>query len=301
MTHPLKRNLTWMARMTLAADAGGEPGQEAAPAEPASAASKAGDAGAGDGGGGAPAGPTRPEWFPERLWDDGSAYQTKDGALDYDALGTALKADRDHNKGKVFKRKDDLSREVREEVEQERLNARPESPDKYALQVPEGVLPEELQLQLDENDPIVTEARQYAHDLGLSQEQFDGLMGLYAKAQLQNLPDTQAEAEKLGENADKRLERVESWMSQHLSDSARQTIADQFVSAGLVEVLEEVMELSGEPQFIQTEDGGYQEDITLDDIRKLQASEEYRRGDATTVKKVREGYRKLTTRRAQGR
>jgi len=245
-------------------------------------------------------GPQKPDWMPDKLWGDGTQFLSEDGQLDSEAMGKALAESYKQAENKIFTRKDDLRKEVQEELQQEMRANVPESPDRYEPQVPEGVLPEGSDVQIDDNDPLLQQFKQTAHDIGLSNEQFNQLFQTYLQAQVANLPDVNSEVQKLGDYGPQRLERVERWMQSHLSDQAQQKMQNLAVDADTVTLFEEMMELSGEPKFQTTQQGEVQEEITMDDLKKIQASEEYRRGDKAVVQKVRNGYQKLAQQRARG-
>lgn len=302
---PHIRNLTWMARLTLAAETGGD----------GEAPAGGGDGGEAGGGGSsqdgktAPAEPPKvekPEGVPSSIWGDGSQF-VKDGEIDKDGLLQALSDGYRHQKGKVFTRKDDLAKQVREELEAEYKGPRegvPESPDKYEFKISDELaeqLPEHIAVNLDENDPMVGWFRQTAHEYGLSQDKFQELLDNYVASSLANMPDFDQEMAKLGDYADQRLERVEGFVEKHLSDGAQQTLRSMAVRADTIQLFEEFMQLAGEPAFAMGEDGAVQETISREDIQKLMASEEYRRGDPATVRKVRNGFQKLSNAQAQGR
>jgi len=247
-----------------------------------------------------PEAPTKPDWMPDKLWGDGSQFLTQDGSLDTEAMGKALSESYRQAENKIFTRKDDLKKEVAQEIEQERRANVPESPDRYQPNVPEGVLPENAEVQIDDNDPILQEFKQTAHDIGLTQDQFDSLFQTYLKAQTQALPDVNKEIERLGDHGPQRLDRVERWMQSHLSESGQQKMQQLAVDADTVALFEEVMELAGEPKFQTTQDGEVVEETSMEELKRLQGTEEYRRGDPATVRKVRAGYQKLAQQRARG-
>ncbi len=244
--------------------------------------------------------PTKPDWMPDKLFGDGSQFMGEDGSLDYEGMGKALSESYRQAENKIFTRKDDLKKEVAQELQQEQRANVPESPDRYQPDVPQDILPEGSEVNIDDNDPILQEFKQKAHDVGLSNEQFNELFQTYVKAQVQSLPDVEQEVQRLGDYGPQRVERVERWMQTHLSENAQQQMQTLAVNADTVALFEEMMELSGEPKFQTTQDGEVQEGVTMDDLKKLQASEEYRRGDKAVVQKVRNGYQKLAQQRARG-
>jgi hypothetical protein len=107
-----------------------------------------------------------------------------------------------------------------------RRAAVPADPSQYKIEAKDVVLPPGMDWRFNEADPALAAARTWAHSVGLTQDQFAGLLGQYAsmeaakEATFQNA--MKGELEKLGANATLRVTRfrrgsmalsVENWQS----------------------------------------------------------------------------------------
>jgi hypothetical protein len=126
--------------------------------------------------------PARPDDVPEKFWD------SEKGAVRTDLV---LKSYGDLEKkltgGKGL---DALTEEIKTGLEAERLKSRPEKPDGYKLQVPEGAVPEGVQFDFDDKHPLVGWWRERAHAMGLSQADFDAGVAQYIQGEVGKLQAT---------------------------------------------------------------------------------------------------------------
>jgi hypothetical protein len=102
-------------------------------------------------------------------------------------------------------------------AEDSRKLALPQKADDYKLALPkEFKAPEGVEFKLDETDPLFSQAREWAHKNGLSQDQFESGMALLAAskvgdaAMLKTARD--AEVGKLGVNGPARIDAITTWM-----------------------------------------------------------------------------------------
>ena len=145
-----------------------------------------------------------------------------------------------------YQRKDDLREQVIDEINQEAMKDAPASPADYEVnfEAPEG-----LEYTVDENDPLLGWFQGKAHEYGLSQSEFDGLINEYAQADLQRGPDWNVESETLGEYAEDRLNRVDGWARTSLTQEAYDVFANIPASANMVHLLEDGAEWSAPVQY----------------------------------------------------
>ena len=193
-----------------------------------------------------------------------------------------------------YTRKEDLRNQIVGELNDEATTNAPISPADYELnfEAPEGI-----EYSVNDDDPMVDWFRQTAHGYGLSQDEFDGLMNEYLQVDAQRGPNWTVESEQLGEYADKRLERVDGWASQNLSEQAYNVFANVPASAGMVELFEELMELNGQPQFNMVSNSEFQEQLSLDDLRSMQNDPKYwKEKDPAYIAKVRQGFAQYSRR-----
>lgn len=225
--------------------------------------------------------PSIPEGFPEKF--------LRDGQPDYNEL---TKAYAEATK-RLSTRTDDLFKQEREKWEQERYAARPEAADKY-----EVGLPEELQnqgLAIDENSPLMQWYRETAFNNGWSQDQFVEGVNAFIDYQLSMAPNVEAEMQRLGENAQDRVQAVELYLKSNLSEEQFDAVQKVAVSADVVEALETLI---GKQNLatVKTEGAESSEGITVQKLREMQNDPRYydpSKRDPSFVRQVEEGYAKL--------
>lgn len=219
----------------------------------------------------------RPDWLPEKF------DRPEELANSYGELERAF-----------YSRKEDLRNQIVGELNEEAQGNAPISPADYELSIES---PDGLELTISDDDPMVDWFRSTAHGYGLSQEEFNGLIGEYAQIDAQRGPNWNVESEKLGEYADKRLERVDGWASNNLSESAYSVFASVPASSDMVQLFEELMELNGQPQFNMTSDSEFQEQLSIDDLRTMQNDPKYwKEKDQAFIAKVRQGFAQYSRR-----
>ncbi len=229
----------------------------------------------------------KPDHVPDKFWaDDGVNFQ---------AWGESTK----ELEGKLRTRKDDLTKQVREEFEAERLANRPESADLYEARIPDSVqLPEGVEWEFSDDDPMLGWWRTFAHDNGMDQEGFDKGIEMYVQGQLANMPNPDSEIKALGEYGADRALRVANWANQNLSEDAYKALDGTINTAIGVAAMEEIMEKMGElkfsPELHTSESAG----ITLDDLQTMQKDPRYwnmNKRDPAFVQKVNDGFKRLVS------
>jgi hypothetical protein len=213
----------------------------------------------------------RPDWLPEKF------DRPEELANSYSELERAF-----------YSRKEDLRNQIVNELNSEAVSSAPISPADYDVNInsPEGV-----DISIAEDDPMLDWFRNTAHNYGLSQDEFNGLINEWAVMDQSRGPDWNVESEALGEHAERRLERVDSWANTNLSDSAYEAFANVPASSGMVQLFEELMELNGQPKFNMVSESDFQERLSLDDLRSMQNDPKYwKEKDPAFIAKVRQGF-----------
>jgi len=225
--------------------------------------------------------PDRPDWLPEKF------ERPEELAISYGEL-----------ERKFYQRKDDLKTEIVSELNEEAMSAAPISPGDYEIKIES---PEGLEVTVDENSPMVGWFRDKAHEYGLSQEEFTSLMNEYAVVDATRGPDWNVESEILGEHAEQRLDRVDNFMEQNLSEESYAVFANVPASAGMVQLCEEIMELNGQPKFNMVSETEFQENLTIHDLREMQKDPRYsgsqKERDPAFINKVGAGFAQLAKRK----
>jgi hypothetical protein len=171
----------------------------------------------------------KPEFVQDKFWDaDRKEVNLENLASSYNAL-----------EKKLGSRTEDLSKQVRQDLEQERLG---KVPEEYNLNVPE--LPENVDVSVSEDMEIVQWWKDTAKQNGLSQEQFDEGVKVFIDNAMATLPDVNAEMEKLGDNSKERVEAAELWSKKNLSPEAYNTFSSVASTAEGVKAIEEIMKMT---------------------------------------------------------
>lgn len=178
-----------------------------------------------DGGDGGAQKPVRPDWLPETMWDTDSGFRK----ADFDAL-VSLKAESDS-----------------------RAASTPEAADKYEVKLPASFkLPEGFELPqgekiIDDKDPRVAAAKDWALARKLTQPEFEELLAFGAQmdiAERQRLnAGVAAEREKLGGRAKERVGAVTTWLDAKLGADFGQSLHSMMFTARQVEAFERLMQI----------------------------------------------------------
>ena len=231
--------------------------------------------------------PERPEWAPENFWDKDK------GELRIEELAKGFT----ETKKKLSMRTDDLTKALKDDFEKTQFSGRPESPDKYELRVPQGVLPEGVEWEFNQDDPLVAAARQFVFAKGGSQDDFDALVGKFIESEIAKLPDIETEQKRLGEKGAERVKRVDQWLSANVSRGAYAVLSKYATNADMVVAIEELMTKAGAPAFVLDGDALRGQDIlTETQVKTWMSDPKYwdpQKRDPVFVKKVEEAWGKL--------
>ena len=188
---------------------------------------------------------------------------------------------------KIGAKEDDFRSKILEELQTEAYKDRPESAGDY--QLPETI---------DEASAVDNELLQWwsehAFENGYSQEEFEQGIEMYAKAVMGSQPDLAAEAKKLGDNANTRIEAASAFASKFFPEKALPAIERMCESHEGIIALEHIMSalkdgsFSGETQRAEA--------VNEQKLREMMLDERYHnpvKRDPHFIKQVEEGFRKL--------
>ena len=178
---------------------------------------------------------------------------------------------------------------LKEEI---RLEMIQNAPEKYEVNLSEDLkIPENVELDFSEDDPLVSWFFGFAKENGMSQAVVDKALNDYVSIELAGMPDVQAEIEKLGDHGQDRMLRVHNWLETKLSDDQFKAINPLLSSAAQVEALEVLMKTAGPADF--DSDGGGAP-LSLAELREMQNDPRYyREKNPAFIKTVEEGYKRL--------
>ena len=217
----------------------------------------------------------RPEYIPEKFWN------TDKGEVNMEEFGKSYTNLEKYVGGK------------KDELQQEAIAERPEKVEGYELpKLPEGVTEE-----LVNANPMTDWWRNFCYENAYDQEVFEDGVNKYVDMYVGNQVDIDAEKEKLGENADARLDAVNNWASSVFSPEQYEAISSTLgQSVDGIEALEKMMNMnkqtiSNAQNFTQPE-----RPLTIEDVRSMMKDKRYydpKDRDMNYVKKVDEAFARL--------
>ena len=221
---------------------------------------------------------TRPEYVQEKFWDaDNNKVNVENLASSYNTL-----------EQKLGSRTEDLSKQIRSDIEKERLSKVPES---YKLNIPEV---KSVDLKVDKEMELVKWWDKTAKDAGFSQEQYDTGVKAFVDNAIATLPNPELEVQKLGSNGRERVEAAEMWSKKHLSPDGFSTISKIASTAEGVKVVEELMKLNKDST-MPTQTTQIDVAASADDLKSMLNDPRYydsSKRDPAYVKRVTELYEK---------
>jgi hypothetical protein len=178
------------------------------------------------------------------------------------------------------------------EINIEELAIKSNVPEKYEISMPE--IPENIQMDIDPEMPLLQWWTETARSKGLSQEEFNKGIEAFVNNEVSALPDIENEKELLGENANQRIEAADLWSKKNLSTDSYEAIAEFASTAKGVKALEEIMKLNKDAPIPQTETA-IEAAPSLEDLRSMMKDPRYWRDgerDQAYINKVSNMYEK---------
>jgi len=166
----------------------------------------------------------RPDWVPESYWD----------------------ATKNEAKGADFRRAFDELSAFKAADESRRLSL-PQKPEDYKIALPQDFKPPEgVEMKFNEADPALKSAREAAKEMGLTQDQFSKLLGVYAGNRVTELQQFKAAKEgeiaKLGTTGPARIDAVLTWAKAFFGEGEAKEFANELWTAGAVQRWEKIIQ-----------------------------------------------------------
>lgn len=212
--------------------------------------------------------PQRPEWLPEK-------YNTgEDLAKAYKEL-----------ESKLGTKEEDIRSKIIEEIQTEAFSERPESAGDYQL-------PDIVNEELAVNNELLKWWADHSYENGFSQEEFNKGIEMYAQAIGSEEPDLDAEAAKLGDNANDRIQAASMFANKFFPAEAIPAVERMCESHEGILALEAVMEAMKDGSFTaETQPSAGQSEA---DLREMMNDPRYYKDrDPHFVKQVTEGFQAL--------
>ena len=215
------------------------------------------------------AAPERPEWLPEKF------NTPEDLAQSYNALST-----------KLGEKEDDVRARLMEELQQQASEGVPEKAGEYEL--PDFVDSEEAM-----DNELLQQWAEHCHENGYTHDEFQKGIEMYMNG-MGPQPDLEAEASRLGDNSEARIEAANLFANNFFPEEAMPAIERMCESAEGIIALEAIMNAMKEPSVADQNNISANFDET--ELKEMMKDERYwnpARRDANWIKQVDEGYKKL--------
>jgi len=211
----------------------------------------------------------RPEWLPEKF------NTPEDLSKAYNALSS-----------KLGEKEEDVRNRLMEELQQQASEGVPEEAGGYEL--PEFVDPEEAV-----GNEMLQEWAEHCHKNGYTHEEFQKGIEMYMNG-MGPEPDLEAESQRLGDNAEARIEAASLFANKFFPEEALPAIERMCESADGIIALEAIMSQMQDPSVSdQTSIASNFDEVELREMMKDPRYSSHNQRDSNYVKMIDEGWQKL--------
>lgn len=211
----------------------------------------------------------RPEWLPEKF------NTPEDLAQSYNALST-----------KLGEKEDDVRARLMEELQQQASEGVPEKAGEYEL--PDFVDSEEAM-----DNELLQQWAEHCHENGYTHDEFQKGIEMYMNG-MGPQPDLEAEASRLGDNSEARIEAANLFANNFFPEEAMPAIERMCESAEGIIALEAIMNAMKEPSVAdQNNISANFNEVELQEMMKDERYWNPSRRDSNWIKQVDEGFKKL--------
>jgi len=212
----------------------------------------------------------RPEWLPEK-------YKTgEDLAKAYKEL-----------ESKLGTKEEDFRAKFMEEIQSEAFKDRPETAGDYQL-------PDFVDQEQAVDNELLRWWSEHSFENGYSQDEFQKGLEMYMQASMADVPDPDVEMQKLGDNANARVEAAALFANQFFTEEHMPAIERLTETADGLQALEFIMEKMKSPSV--NVDSNPVGQITEEGLRAMMEDERYwhpARRNNDYIKEVNDGFQKL--------
>lgn len=202
----------------------------------------------------------KPEHISDKFWDADSK------SVNVEALSTSYNT----LEKKLGKRTEDLTKQIRQDMDNQKSK---NVPKEYEIKMPDD-LPEDVQIDIDKEQPLMKWWSEKAKEMGFSQDQFNEGINQFINNEIGGLPNIEQEMLDLGDNAKERVESANLWAKKHLSEDAYNTISNLASTSNGIKTLEEIMSLNKKSVMPSTPTA-IEGKPTLDDLRSMMKDPRY--------------------------
>lgn len=144
----------------------------------------------------------------------------------------------------------------------------------------EVVLPEGMDIEIPEDDALLTGFNDWAKEAGLSQEAHSQLMNMYLENVIGSMPNREAEIEKIGKDAPERITALTQWARANLDDDTFSAVANIATTAEGFKALEAMRSLTREAQVSAPDQVKASSGMTEQKLMEMIADERYQSSPA---------------------
>jgi len=214
------------------------------------------------------AAPARPEWLPEKYKSG------EDLAKAYKEL-----------ESKLGTKEEDLRAQFKEEFESTQNAERPASAGEYSL-------PDFVDDEAAVDNELLKWWAEQSFDNGFGQDKFEKGIEMYLQALDGSAPDLDAEAAKLGENSDQRIEAASMFATKFFPSETMPAIERLFESHEGIIAMEAIQEAMKDGSF--TGDATPAAGLSEDSLKEMMQDPRYwSKNDPAFVRQVEAGFKKL--------
>ena len=222
----------------------------------------------------------RPEHIPEKFW--------KEGKADYDEMAKSYTQLETYVGGK--------EEAIKEKLMEELANEHAENvPEAYEL----PALPDGITEEMVTANPMTAWWNETAKANGMNQEEYESGINTYVEMMQLQEPDIEGEMDKLGENANDRIDAVNAFAQKSFPPDEFEVIQYSLgTTAEGIQALERIMEMSSGSGVNSEQYAQPEKRLTLDDAKSMMADPRYhdpRHRDPAYVAKVDAAFRMLTS------
>jgi len=144
----------------------------------------------------------------------------------------------------------------------------------------ETVIPEGLNVEIPEGDPLLENFNDWAQAAGLSQDAHSELLGVYINGMAGEQPDMEVEMKKIGPDANQRINDMVQWAKGTLDEGEFETLQSMATTADGFQLLERMKSLTRETQVSAPDTAQPVNTVTKEALYDLMNDEKYQSSSA---------------------
>jgi len=139
----------------------------------------------------------------------------------------------------------------------------------------EVVIPEDIQAEIADDDPLLSGFNEWATEAGLSQDAHSQLLGVYLANQVAQQPSMEDEMKRIGKDAQQRISDVVQWAKSSFDEDEFQTLQQVATTADGFKLIERMRSLGRETQISAPDTAKPVNAVTQEALYEMIADERY--------------------------